>query len=506
MITTRHKIKESSLYEIWNEQKFLNDIFTVEGEKIEIFDKGEMNQEIGGPDFKNARIKIGNITYVGDVEIDCFHSDWKYHKHSINKKFNKVILHAVLKRDYHVAHVVTENGRKIPTVCFEDFIGKDFLEKLLLDIQKERGDNNNRLSCSDIIDLADPKTRLHFLYELGVKRLRQKCEKFILRLKELNYLKSLKIKEPDIRYDIPEDVLKGKIPLNELHDKGIWEQVFYEFLFEALGYTQNKDMMRKLAQTVNLEFLKSFKKQPNLLTIYESILFNIAGLLPDVQNLEEEHTSEYTRKLFEEWIRIRARYNGKIFNSDSWHFFRLRPQNFPTVRLAAGAELLYRIVYKDLIKTIVKKIKHINSSTTLLNCLRNLLVVKAEDYWASHYVFDKPIKKDIKYLLGSNRADEIVLNVIIPFAYVYFELFDKKFFSQKVLKIYTEIKCETENSIVKEMAALLKIDSHWQKAVIYQGLLELYRSFCSKHNCTGCRIGQVVYDESETLNEQKVET
>lgn len=497
MITSSKKIKETALYDLWKEQKFLDEIFTVEGDKLEILDIGEMNGEIGGPDFKNARIKIGNITYIGDVEIDCFHSDWKSHGHSINKKFNKVILHAVLKRDNNTPYVLTENGRKIPTISFEEFIDHGSIENLVAGIQKERKKNSNLIRCSEIIELTDEKTKLYFLYELGVTRFKKKCEKVIIRLKELNYLKSLQLKEPDIRYDIPEEIIKRKIHTTELNDKRLWEQVFYEFTFEALGYTQNKDTMRKLAQAVDIDFLKSISTNDNPLKFYEAALFNVAGLLPDVQNLKEEHTSEYTRKLYENWVSIRNKYSGKILSQEAWHFFRLRPQNFPTVRIAGGARLINRVINRELIKAIMRKFKQVHSYSLLLECLRNLLIIKTDGYWGTHYVFDKPLNKHVKYLIGSNRADEIILNVVLPFVYVYFDLFEKKYLAQKVLKLFTEIKCEIENSLVKEMACELDLKNSWNKAVIYQGLLELYRTYCSKHDCNGCKIGQKIYCNQE---------
>ena len=85
------KIHEKFLGEIWKKQNFSNNLFTKDGQKVEIIDAGMENNELGGPDFKNARIKIGNLTYFGDVEIDSFHSDWKSHGHNINRKYNKVI-------------------------------------------------------------------------------------------------------------------------------------------------------------------------------------------------------------------------------------------------------------------------------------------------------------------------------------------------------------------------------------------------------------------------------
>jgi len=111
------KIHEKFLSEIWKKQNFSKSLFTQDGQKVEIIDSGMENNELGGPDFKNARIKIGNLTYFGDVEIDSFHSDWKAHGHSINKKYNKVVLHAVLDENTFQPFVFTQEGRKIQSIC-----------------------------------------------------------------------------------------------------------------------------------------------------------------------------------------------------------------------------------------------------------------------------------------------------------------------------------------------------------------------------------------------------
>ena len=113
------KIHEKFLSEIWKKQNFSNNLFTKDGQKIEIIDSGIENNELGGPDFKNARIKIGNFTYFGDVEIDSFHSDWKTHGHNINKKYNKVILHAVLDNDTHPAFRLYSGRKKNSIHLFE---------------------------------------------------------------------------------------------------------------------------------------------------------------------------------------------------------------------------------------------------------------------------------------------------------------------------------------------------------------------------------------------------
>jgi hypothetical protein len=107
------KIKEKTVYEIWKERKFRKALTTSDLQAIEVVDTGIQNKDLAGPDFLNARIKFGNITYLGDVEIDSKYSDWKSHGHFIDKKYSKVILHITLASENHQPYVYTKDKRKV---------------------------------------------------------------------------------------------------------------------------------------------------------------------------------------------------------------------------------------------------------------------------------------------------------------------------------------------------------------------------------------------------------
>ena len=147
----------------------------------------------------------------------------------------------------------------------------------------------------------------------------------------------------------------------------------------------------------------------------ESALFNIGGLLPNVDELPKEATSPYTKKLASEWELLKQIYDGKTFDETQWHFFKLRPQNFPTVRIAGGTRILKKLMYGNLIEIMIKKIREIRHLPVLVNSIRSLYVIKSEGFWQKHYVFDKPSNTEIKYFVGASSADEMVINVILPF-------------------------------------------------------------------------------------------
>ncbi|MFA6598778.1 MAG: DUF2851 family protein [Ignavibacteriaceae bacterium] len=496
-MNSKEKIHEKFFADIWKQQNFEKEIKTLEGESIQILSSGEENKDHSGPDFCNARIKIGNITYVGDVEIDTTHHDWKNHGHLINHHFNKVILHAVFANDSPHTHVITQGGRKIPTLVFGDYLSQSLSATIKNAIANEREGRTNKIPCTELSDQINEKEKLDFLEELGIERFKKKCEKLITRLKELIYLKENKVTEPLVHYALPKEYYDKKLCYEELNDRQIWEQLFYELCFEALGYSHNKVSMLHLAQAVKLSFLRSFITSADFRITAEATYFSVSGLIPDVLHLKEEDTSDYTRKLYQRWQEIKSSYDGQTFRETDWHFFQLRPQNFPTIRIAGGVLLVEQLLKQTLIPSIVKKIFEIHKPEFLIQNLRNLLIVRAEGYWKNHYVFDKPSREELKYFIGNTRVEEMLVNVVFPFAYVYFELFNKRHLAQKTLNTFSHISLTSDNSLVKEVSESLNLNTQWKRSVINQGMLELFRSFCSRDKCKECKIGEKVFNLKE---------
>ena len=488
------KIHEKFLSEIWKKQNFSNNLFTKDGQKVEIIDSGIENSELGGPDFKNARIKIGNLTYFGDVEIDSFHSDWKSHGHSINKKYNKVVLHAVLDNDTFQPFVFTQEGRKIQSICLNNCFSNDLRNSIQEAILSEREKRNTKLRCDGLNQLMDSKEKLDLLYELGVNRFKLKCSKMYDRLKEISYVNKLQLKEPMIKYTPDENFYNKKFTEEDFIDKDIWHQLIYESIFEALGYSKNKDIMFNLAKSVPVNYLKKFADENDFEMIVESILFNVSGLIPDVTKLPDEETIAYVRNLKEIWANLKYKYDGRTFNTAQWHFFRLRPQNFPTVRLAGGCRLTYKLLHEDLFSKILKIIKRTGDNKKIVADIRNLLIIKSEGYWQNHYLFNQPAKIPLNYFLGLSRVDEIIVNVILPSVAVYYEIFGQQEYTERAVQIYSNYYQNTENNLVDELSKSLNLNDAWKRSVLYQGMIELFRSYCSRDRCLECYIGKKVFN------------
>lgn len=488
------KVYENALYEIWEKQIFSGSLKTILEEDISILDAGVLNEETAGPDFKNARIRIGNLTYVGDIEIDNDYSDWKSHGHNIDGKYTKVILHVALFNKNNYAYVYTKDGRKIPSVCLSEFVENDVLKNAASEVPSKKTDSLTNLKCSYVLASSDEELRGKFLYQLGIDRFHKKCKKIFDRLKELQFLKELNIKEPVVSYELSEKFHEKEFKHSDFGTKEIWQQLFYELVFEALGYSKNKSQMMELSQSANINFLKKIENDGVLIEKYEAALFHLSGLVHNSNSVSDLQTKEYIERISLHWNSIRSFYDGKFMEETEWHFFRLRPQNFPTVRIAGGAKILKELLHNNLIGVLARKISEIHNLNVLINSLRSVFVVRSEGFWKNHYVFDQTSNGEIKYFVGASRADEIVVNVMLPFFAVYFEVFGNAAVSKKILKIYDAYEQRSENQIITDMAEALNMIEQSKRTIFSQGMVELFRNYCSKNKCLECEIGKLVFN------------
>jgi len=485
-------ISEEELQNIWKKQSFTSALKTQSGDIVTALNLGEHNNTASGPDFKNARLRIGNLVYVGDIEIDSDYNNWKTHGHNIDIKYNKVILHISLTNKNNQHYIYTKDGRKVPTLTLGKFVKKEVFEKVNTTIQINNENKTDFIRCNSISESVEMEIKKGFISKLGIERFSKKCDRIYQRLKELSYLSELKLNEPTVKYSLHPEFAKKEFSSNDFKDKKLWQQLLYELLFESLGYTQNKEIMLKLARSINLNFIFENTKPNNFIEL-ESLFFNVSGLLPEVKNLPKEEASDYTKKLSEEWERIGKLYDSEKFSETDWHFFRLRPQNFPTIRIMGGVQYVNMILYQNFIGVIICKIEEINNPKILVNSIRSMLIVKSEGYWKKHYIFDQPSKNEIKYFVGLLRANEIIVNIILPFFMVYFDTFGKKDLSKKIMWLYNIFEQKDDNKITREVANCLNINSLLNNTIYAQGMIELYQNYCTKNKCLECEIGKIVF-------------
>ncbi|GBD89740.1 hypothetical protein BMS3Abin04_00448 [bacterium BMS3Abin04] len=486
------KLYEKYLHEIWKRQSFTGQLNTYKNEPIRTIDIGTHNLSDAGPDFKHSRVQIGSLTYVGDIEIDLDYTDWKKHGHNIDSKYNKVILHITLTNRFKQHYVFTKAGRKVPTISISELIEDTEIERISK--KTHPNNNNNKLKCFDLNDDTSYKIKKNFIINLGIERFKKKSTKIYSRAKELVFINELKLKEPVIKYELTEQFNNRTFSHEDFNNRNIWKQLFYELIFEALGYSKNKSPMLKLARYADINFMQSLGEDDDLLTRIESSLFKISGLLPDVENTSDGELTEYERGLFGNWQKIKEIYDSKYLNETQWNFLNHRPQNFPTIRIAGGARLLRDLLENNLITKIIKKFEEIRNDKVLINSLRSIFIIKTDNYWSDHYVFSKPSKIKIKYFIGASRADEIVINVVLPFISVYFDIFGKQVLSKRVLKIYQMYTQKSDNKIVRQVAESIGLEGYKKRTIFSQGMIELFRNYCSKNKCLECEIGKIVFN------------
>jgi len=487
-------IKEKFIYEIWKEKKFSKDLITKDEQKIEIITPGTHNQNSSGPDFLNARIKFGNITYLGDIEIDTWHTDWKTHGHSFDKKYNKVILHVVASEDKFQPYVHSKDGRKIHSVCLLDFIDENIHKALLNAVKSEKQNRSFDMPCFGRNESVHKKEKLDFLFELGIERFKKKSKRILERLKEMVYLKEMNIREPILKYDFNEDYYNKKYLSADFDDTNLWEQLIYEMIFEALGYARNKEIMMKLAKAVNISYLNHYRSEENIDEIIESALFNVSGLLPSQTKFKEEATAEYLRKTHEIWNTVKDKYDGTTFNKEDWNFFKLRPPNFPTIRLTGGALLIGHILKADMFKLLTQVFSDDKSEKEITVIIRNIIITEGKGYWTTHFNFDKLSNEKLNYFIGISRADEIIVNVIFPVLSLYFEIFDDNEAARKVKNQFINYTQHGTNQLVEQVGSTLGIEKAKRRSINYQAMIELFRTYCVKERCLECRIGEKVFN------------
>lgn len=475
-------VKEKYLWDIWLSRKFTAPLSTVNGDVVEVLDPGIHNKDKSGPDFENAKVKIGGITYLGDIEIDVNYSDWKNHNHHLDKRYNKIALHISFFNNNQTPFVYSCFDRKIPTLCLKDFLPSDIIDRIIA--ESNSSEELIELKCSNYNSSIPSAEKLEYLGELGLKRLNKKVLRIFERLKELIYFNQLKIAEPVYKYEPGELYFDKRFDILLFDDSEIWRQVLYEFIFEALGYSQNKGIMLSLAKAVPLRFLeKNLNTDKSPVYVVESILYNISGLLADKND-------DYISLLKDTWDGLQTKYDGETFEDADWNFFRLRPNNFPTLRIAAGVRVILKIINENFLNSVLEGFKLEMSSEERKLYLKNILIIAADVYWENHYVFEKEIKAKNKYLLGDLRAAEIILNVFVPYAVLYARIFNLKEVYKNAVKFYIESQIIEKNKVVEAMLKGLNMEGIKLKGIETQGIIELKKTRCDNEKCSGCNIGR----------------
>ena len=419
-------MQESLLHHLWQFQYFdHNALITSDGQAVTVFNPGRRNSH-SGPDFSDARIRIGEIEWIGNVEIHIHASGWTDHKHDHDPAYENVILHVVWKNDLPVTR---KDFTLLPTIELQGRVE----EKLLLRYNSLIL-NPESVPCAGLMGTVDRMLRLSMVEKALVDRLEQKSEA-IMRLLGSN--------------------------------NNDWEETTYQMLAKNFGFKVNADPFLNLARS--LPYRMIMKHADQQLQV-EALLFGQAGML------EDQAQDEYFTLLKREYALLSNKFglDSKRLNKVQWKFLRLRPANFPTIRIAQLAALLS--LQRNIFSWLVRG--------TTFRELASLLSVTQSAYWTHHYLFDKFIKEEISPL-GKSSVENIVINTVVPLIVAYGRSQDDPVMVEKGLMLLQQIPPE-QNNVLRKWRDLNVIA---QNAFESQGLIGLYNNFCLRRRCLDCKIG-----------------
>ena len=486
---------EHLLRTIWQEQTFAVDrLRTADGKPVAILSPGRFNGD-GGPDYLDARVRIGNITYRGDIELHSDSSEWHSHSHDSDPHYNRVILHVVMSADDFSAPAKTATHRAIPLLVLHPYLDERVRAVWMRSVSDERSERTQTIKCRDLNDDVPSEVITTWISSLSTERLELKVRRFEERLKQLVDEQRSIIREPYPRYygnpdEIPPP--KKEYAQKDFIDKRIWEQLLFEGIMEGMGYSKNREPFLALAQSMRLEILRMYGLTNS--QIMMSLLFGAAGLLPSSRLLKEKESRGYVRLLRRTWNDIRRSFKGIVVHEADWLFFRLRPSNFPTARLAAMCFLLPSLFGEQAFRQLISLFKgETLSARSRIQSLRTLFAFKPDDFWNHHYHF-KGVAGKSGITIGPDRINDILTNAILPVVLLYARIFKDHTVRTNARGTLATIVPSQENSITRMMnEQLFKNRIRIASVIQQQGAIQLYKFYCSQNRCFECKIGQIVF-------------
>lgn len=414
-------LSEKLLQFLWNYKIFTtSDFKDLDGNFIEILDYGKWNQD-SGPDFLMAKIKMNNLTLVGNIELHLKSSDWIFHRHQNNPEYENIILHLVFQNDLEIKELADKN---IPTIELKNYID----EALILKYQ-QLSEVSNFIACEKII----------------------KPENIPFYFSEEQLLKKLDEKSIEIEHSLE-------------RFKNDYEAVLFHYLAYAFGLKINADIFKELAESIDFMIINKIKQNAIHL---EALFFGLSGWL---EHPKDEKMIIWKREF--DFLKAKYKINNTIFRPK---FLRLRPPNFPTIRLSQFANLYHQ--QPNLFSKIIKA-RDIHS---LLKIFEN---VKASEYWDNRFNFGKEASLISEKFLSKSFVELLLINAILPLKYTYHKYYQEDI-AGEILEFYRKISSE-ENMITKNWKSL-KIPI--KNGLESQAFIYHYKNFCEAKKCLNCSIG-----------------
>lgn len=428
-------MKEELMYFIWRSgQLFQKNLKTKDGKKITVLKPGIRNL-FEGPDFLNARLKIKDIVWNGQVEFHLKSSDWNLHGHQFDPRYNNVILHVVMEDD---KKVFTKNGVSLPTLELYHYTDEVQLQKYFL-LEKGKG----WIPCDPLIHhYKDDFLWSVYLSRLAVERLRDKT------LSILSYLDS---------------------------KNGDWEQTTLYFF---LRYFIGKNNAAAISELMNKTPMKVLKKYSSDKLNLEALLLGQAGLLSS-----SHYIDAYAKELKKRYGYLSMLHQLTPISSNYWNLFGIWPSSTPTIRLSQFCDLMVR--YPRLMGLFI--------STKSVKELKRELKSSASTYWDNHYQLDIPANKSFRKTSGKDVLDRLILNTAAPIVFAYGQYTGNTELKERALDWWEELSPEN-NQIIRKWA---ERGISAGTALESQGLLHLKNNYCDKSKCLNCSFGNKVLHKNK---------
>jgi hypothetical protein len=416
-------MQEDFLHHIWKHKSFdTSCLKTTNGEAVIIKQFGQHNYN-AGPDFFNAQIAIAEQLWAGNVEIHIKSSDWYVHHHELDKAYDNVILHVVWEHD---TDIFRKDNSVIPTLELKEYV--------------------NRALVSNYDKLMQSKSWIN-------------CEKSFPNVDDFllsNWLERLYIERLEVKSEVIQQLLKTS--------NNDWEAVLFKMLLKNFGLKVNGESFFSLANAIDFSVVRKLK---NNTTDMEALLFGQANLLTD------DIENGYFINLKQHYAYLKQKFKLNNQGVLPLQFFRLRPPNFPTIRLSQFVNLYasHQNLFSKIIdlKTIEEFYKFFKIGVT--------------DFWMSHYTFSKDSNKSKKQLTTS-FIDLLIINTIIPLKFSYAQNQGKQV-EDELFELIRQVKIE-KNSIISKFLELKPLEKN---ALYSQGLLQLKQNYCDKNKCLQCAVG-----------------
>lgn len=482
------RITERALRLIWQTQLVSpRDLITTDRRQIVVFSPGSANPD-SGPDFLDALLQIGKIVYRGDVEIHCDSGSWFRHGHHRSPAYNSVVLH-VAGRDAG-RPAVTLARRILPLLILpppgsaptESSPGSPFVHN--------RTDHSIHISCPFKCPAAGI---LDVLGHLADRRLECRIRQFNERLHQLINERRGILREAARIYGGDQATIPD-VPVRfaraDYTSRAPWEQLLYEALMESCGFEKNQTPFLRLARSVPVEFLQT--RDVNDTRMMMAILFGYAGLLPSIHRIKGKESRAYVLDLKRTWKNLTGERVTPMLQEWSWLFFRLRPSNFPTARLAAMCFLLPRFFDTRSFSQIIEIFRSADSPPlTRIRRLRALFAFEPDTFWKHHLHFFRGSMRG-GICIGTARTGDIIINTIVPFILLYARIFGDAPLRLRAYEAFRRHPPLQRNAITRCIQKEVLRDAvSLRSARLQQGAIQLYKTYCVQNRCADCGVGKI---------------